>query len=218
MVTTDHSPRRVLAAIAVPAAMVCAAAGCDDGGSANTQPVSPPGASVISPAPNRSSIAPGSPGTGTGTGGVSASPNAALLRAGASAEAAVPGSTLISIETEANGARWEAQVVTANGVEHELDISRGGRKVVSGPRVEHEDAGDRAKHRRRVHAARLDYRRAVAVVATAVKGATITELNLDTYRGKTVWEADVNAPSGVRHALKVDAGTGRIVGDKVGSD
>ena len=147
---------------------------------------------------------------------------ARLLRAGATAVHAVPHSTLISIETERGG--WEAQVVTADGTEHEMDLSGSGRRVTSGPTTKHEDAQTRAEHRRRVQAAKLGYRTAAHTIASAVPGARITELNLDTYRGATVWEADAitgsgtGSGTGVTHSVKVDVRTGKVLADRTGRD
>ena len=156
----------------------------------------------------------------TSTGGASSSRAAGqkLLRAGATAERTVKNSTLISIETEAGGSRWEVQVVTADGVEHEMDVSRDGAKVVTGPTTKHEDPSDEAKHRNRVEAAKIDYRHAAERATGAVKDGRVAELNLDTYRGTTVWEADVIGRSGTKHSVKIDARTGRVIVSRPGSD
>lgn len=134
----------------------------------------------------------------------------ALERAGSTAVGAVPGSTLISIETERNGT-WEVQVVTADGVEHETDVSGDGADVVAGPVTDNEDEADRAKHRARVQAAQLDYKAAVDAILTAVPNGTITELNIDGENGTTVWEADVVDDSGVKREVTIDAATGQAL-------
>ncbi|HET7304209.1 MAG TPA: PepSY domain-containing protein [Segeticoccus sp.] len=122
----------------------------------------------------------------------------------------MPHSTLVSVESEQGGARWEGQVVTSDGTEHEMDMSRSGRKVISGPTKKREDAHDRAKHRSRVQAAEFDYRQAARKIASAVPGGHITELGLDSHRGKTVWEADV-IMDGTKHEVTLDAKTGKVV-------
>ncbi|MFE3454299.1 PepSY domain-containing protein [Nonomuraea sp. NPDC059194] len=136
-----------------------------------------------------------------------------LRRAGEAATAAVPGSTLITIETEEGGRLWEVQVVDANGTEHEMDVLTGTGRIASGPTAKTEDEADRAKHRERLQGAKLDYAQAAEKVESAVAGGRITELDLDTYRGATVWEADVVDSSGTKHELKVDADKGTIVSD-----
>lgn len=124
------------------------------------------------------------------------------------------GSTLISIESEDKGAAWEAQVVTPEGVEHEMDLSATDASVTRGPTTDEEDASDRAKHQRRLKDASVDYREAVDALDGTVQNGVITELNLDTWDGKTVWEADVNDPSGTKHEVKVDAGNAKILSDR----
>ncbi|MGR6921416.1 PepSY domain-containing protein [[Actinomadura] parvosata] len=131
-----------------------------------------------------------------------------LKQAARAALGAVPGSTLVSIETEENGRLWEVQVVGQDGTEHQLDVESG--KVVGGPTTEEEDAADKAKHRARVSAAKLDYAQAADKIAAAVPEGRITELNLDTEQGKTVWEADVLAPGGTKHEVAIDAATGTV--------
>ncbi|MEV0993936.1 PepSY domain-containing protein [Nonomuraea sp. NPDC050202] len=152
-------------------------------------------------------------GTPTATtapqGSPTGSPGAGDLKQAAQAALdAVPGSTLISIETEENGRLWEVQVVGEDGTEHQLDVESG--KVVSGPTTEQEDNADKAKHRARVSAAKLDYAQAADKIAAAVPEGRVTELNLDTEQGKTVWEADVIAPDGTKHEVAVDAATGAV--------
>ncbi|MFF1553258.1 PepSY domain-containing protein [Rhodococcus erythropolis] len=134
----------------------------------------------------------------------------ALERAAGTAVGAVPGSTVVSIETERDGT-WEVQVVTADGVEHEMDVSGDGADVVAGPVSDNEDEVDRAKHRARVQAARLDYAAAVDAILAAVPNGTITELNLDGENGVTVWEADVLDDSGVKREVTIDAATGQVL-------
>ncbi|WP_052424214.1 PepSY domain-containing protein [Nonomuraea candida] len=154
-----------------------------------------PGSPTDSP-PGGATGTPGRPGAGD------------LKQAAQAALAAVPGSTLISIETEEGGTRWEVQVVGKDGTEHQMDVEAG--KVVTGPTTEEEDAADKTKHRERVAAAKLDYAKAADAIAAAVPEGRVTELNLDTEQGKTVWEADVVTPDGTKHEVAVDAATGAV--------
>ncbi|MGP4098757.1 PepSY domain-containing protein [Nonomuraea sp. KM90] len=146
------------------------------------------------------------------TGSPSGSPGAGDLKQAAQAAlAAVPGSTLISIETEQDGRIWEVQVVGKDGTEHQMDVESG--KVVSGPTTEEEDAEDKAKHRERVAAATLDYAQAADKIAATVPEGRVTELNLDMEQGKTVWESDVVTPDGTKHEVVLDAATGTVTGN-----
>jgi uncharacterized membrane protein YkoI len=134
--------------------------------------------------------------------------NQALLNAGEAAQRAVTGSTVISIESESNDTRWEVQVVTADGTEHQVQVSTDGSS--SAPSVKSEGPDDKAKHRNRVEAAKIDYRRAVSAVTRAVPGR-ITELDLDTHDGTTVWEADVIDSGNTKHEVRIDAESGEVV-------
>ncbi|MFB4275066.1 PepSY domain-containing protein [Nonomuraea sp. MTCD27] len=150
--------------------------------------------------------------TASPTGSPSGSPGAGDLKQAAQAAlAAVPGSTLISIETEQDGRIWEVQVVGKDGTEHQMDVESG--KVVSGPTTEEEDAEDKAKHRERVAAAKLDYAQAADKIAATVPEGRVTELNLDMEQGKTVWESDVVTPDGTKHEVVLDAATGTVTGN-----
>ncbi|SEG83100.1 Peptidase propeptide and YPEB domain-containing protein [Nonomuraea solani] len=156
-----------------------------------------------------SSPTPGTPSATSPPGSATASPGPADLKAAAQAAlAAVPGSRLISIETEENGTLWEVQVVGRDGTEHEMDVQAG--KVVRGPATEGEDAADKAKHRERVAAAKLDYAQAADKILAAVPEGRITELNLDGEAGRTVWESDVVTSNGVKREVAIDAATGTV--------
>ncbi|MDN5768354.1 MAG: hypothetical protein L0H96_21675 [Humibacillus sp.] len=166
-------------------------------------PNEPPATSTAGPSASEQ------PTSGGATDVAGAGNKQALLAAGATAEKAVSGSTLISIELESDG--WEAQVVTADGVEHEMTVATDGRTVTSGPTKDDEDAADRAKHRQRLADSSVDYRQAVEAVSAAVPKGTIRELDLDTWKGKVVWEADVIDGSGTKREVKVDGSSGTVV-------
>jgi len=115
------------------------------------------------------------------------------------------------VESENNGTRWEVEVVTDDGTEHKVDVSADGASVLRGPIEQQDSAADKAKHRDRVAAATLDYHDAVDALLKAVPNGRIDELNLDSERGTTVWEADVYDGSGTKHELSVDAATGTVL-------
>ncbi|WP_326548962.1 PepSY domain-containing protein [Mycolicibacterium sp. ND9-15] len=175
----------------------CASGNDQDADSAATAPATTVTSSAPAPA------APADPGID------------ALRRAASTATAAVPDSTVVSIEKERDG-RWEIQVVTADGSEHEMDVSSDGAAVTMGPTAKIEDEADKAKHRDRVQAARVDYRVAADKVLSEVPNGTITELNLDSNNGTTVWEADVVDGSQTKHEVTIDAASGQVLQNKTG--
>lgn len=178
--------------------------GACGGGEDASSPSSPERTAQTPPAP--ASPAPASP-TATSAGTATAAPGD-LDAAGAAALKAVPDSTLISIETEGNG--WEVQTVTSDGTEHELLVSADGSSIIRND-TKQEDAEDKAKHQERVKAAKLDYRQAAQKMRSAVPNAQITELNLDTWRGTTVWEGDMYTSDGTKHSVKIDAASGEVL-------
>ncbi|WP_280464004.1 PepSY domain-containing protein [Nocardia carnea] len=199
--TWRYVAQSVIAGVLVVASAGCAGSDDDSAGQATT---TPPVATTTSP-PSAAETPAAPAGAGTD----------ALYRAGNTATGAVPGSTLISIETERDG-RWEVQVVTADGTEHEMDISSDGATVTRGPTAKTEDEDDKTEHRDRTQAARLDYRAAADKVLTEVPNGTITELNLDGRNGTTVWEADVLDSSQAKQEVTVDAGSGQILQNTTG--
>lgn len=190
--------RTMIGIVAAGAVLVLGA--CSGGGDGSSQPSSEAKSAGNTSAPASSA------GSGTAQ---STGDNDHLLQAGKTAVNKVSDSTLISIETEDNEKRWEVQVVTPDGVEHEMNVSADGSETTSGPSKKSEDSDDRAKHRKRVKAAELDYRDAVKAVTKAVPGR-ITELNIDTDGDTTVWEADVKK-SGTKYEVSIDAASGKVL-------
>ncbi len=124
--------------------------------------------------------------------------------------AAVPGGTLVGIESENRGAAWEVDIVTSDGTKHEVKLSGDGSAVLSGPTTTPQSAGDKAKYQSRVAAAKLDYLAALERLEQRMPGGRVTELDLDTEHGSVVWEADVIDGSGTKHEFDVDALTGTV--------
>ncbi|MEV5829387.1 PepSY domain-containing protein [Spirillospora sp. NPDC052242] len=132
----------------------------------------------------------------------------ALDRAAATALKAAPGTALTSVEREGDG--WEVRLVAADGAERELLVDGAGTEVVR-DETEPEDRADREENLRRIRGAKLDYRDAADAMRATVAGARITELDLDDHRGTLVWEGDAVGPDGARHALVIDARSGRAL-------
>lgn len=192
-------------AVALAAAGVLALGAC--GGSSG------PGASSSAPSSSAPAGSTGAAGNGAGSGaGQGGGQSAGLEKAGAAAVAKVAGGTLVSIELERHGTVWEAQVVSRDGAEHEMDVSAATGAVTSA-HAKREGAADRAKHRTRIADAKVDYADAAKKIRATVRDGRITELNLDGYHGGTVWEADVDDHAGVRHEVKLNAANGAVLAD-----
>lgn len=214
---TQHqkpSARRIAAFAALPIVAALALTGCasddsdDDTGSAGSGSV---GSSATDPA-----------GTGTGTGSsssgsTSSGSNKALLAAVATARGEVGSGTVISVEQEQGASAYEVLVVTKDGTEHEVHTNADGSAVAGTPQTEAADADDKAEHERFVAAAGLSVKQAVDAFQDLHAG-TVTELGLDDHVGTVVWEGDVLDSSGTKHSVRIDAGSGDVVTDRVDTD
>ncbi|MBT1666939.1 PepSY domain-containing protein [Curtobacterium flaccumfaciens] len=214
---TQHqkpSARRIAAFAALPIVAALALTGCasddsdDDTGSAGSGSV---GSSATDPA-----------GTGTGTGSsssgsTSSGSNKALLDAVANARGEVGSGTVISVEQEQGASAYEVLVVTKDGTEHEVHTDADGSAVAGTPQTEAADADDKAEHERFVAAADLSVKQAVDAFQDLHAG-TVTELGLDDHVGTVVWEGDVLDSSGTKHSVRIDAGSGDVVTDRVDTD
>ncbi|MDN6169324.1 MAG: PepSY domain-containing protein [Micrococcaceae bacterium] len=209
-----RGPRQL---VAVSAVTMLALAGCSGGGSGEdgSAAPSPEAESSSQPAMSPSSDAgneAGASGSSTDSEGIS------LEDAGDAALEEVSDSTVISIETEENGTRWEVQVVTSDGTEHEVDISADDGSVIGSPSTEDDDEQDRQKHQDRVDAAKVDFKEAAAKFRDAVPDARITELGLDDEHGTTVWEGDLIDDAGAKHEVQIDAGSGDVLTNSKDAD
>ncbi|WIE56788.1 PepSY domain-containing protein [Curtobacterium sp. MCLR17_031] len=216
---TQHqkpSARRIAAFAALPIVAALALTGCasddsdDDTGSAGSGSV---GSSATDSAGTGT-------GTGTGTsssGSASAGSNKALLAAVATARGEVGSGTVISVEQEQGASAYEVLVVTKDGTEHEVHTNADGSAVAGTPQTEAADADDKAEHERFVAAADLSVKQAVDAFQDLHAG-TVTELGLDDHVGTVVWEGDVLDLSGTKHSVRIDAGSGDVVTDRVDTD
>ncbi|NKS65075.1 metallopeptidase [Rhodococcus hoagii] len=210
---------RVRTAAVVGAALV-ALVGCgnDDGGAATTtsaaaatstsakaSTTSDSGASGASEASGNTATSPASASAATDAPSLPPGWNAKVFEhAGRTALAAVPGSSLVSIEENSDGS-WVVDLINADGVAVEVGISPDGDRVIAGPSVTGEPTPGTDE-------AKLDYTAATGVVLTEVPGGRITDLQLVVEKGGTyVWEADVVDASGARRAVDVDAVSGRVL-------
>ncbi|GAA3337403.1 hypothetical protein GCM10017714_04280 [Curtobacterium pusillum] len=201
---------RVAGLAALPLVASLALVGCSTGQSGQSGQSASSGSSGSSSA--------GSPsGTATATSASSNSSNDALRAAVDTARKAVGSGTVISVEQEQNGSAYEVLVVTDDGSEHEVHTNAAGTAVSGSPRAKTSDADDRAENERFLAAADLGVSDAARRFEDLHAG-TITELGLDDHLGKVVWEGDVRDSSGTKHSVRIDAGSGEVVTDRVDHD
>ncbi|WP_139980078.1 PepSY domain-containing protein [Nocardioides litoris] len=206
-----------LAATAV-AALVLTACGSDGDGDAAPVAAAPTSDTAPSSAPSQGSSAP-APADGSDqtdqTDGSAATADGAVLAAASTAVAAVPGSTLFSVDREDAGT-WEVTVVTEDGTENDVDVDEAGTTVVGGPRVDRDDADDAddlAERQQLLADATVDHEAAVRTAAAeAGAGSELTDLDLDLERGQAVWQVGFGDDTATEQTVLVDAVTGEVVG------
>lgn len=129
---------------------------------------------------------------------------AALVAAGRTAEAAVDGSRVVTIDLD--DGEWEVDVVDADGVEHEVRVSADGSEVTRDPRQDDTDDDDRRENLALVDAAQLDHEAAVRAAVGETSGR-ITDLDLDDEDGTVVWDVEIEGGQ----ELRIDASTGDVL-------
>jgi uncharacterized membrane protein YkoI len=134
-----------------------------------------------------------------------------LEDAAAAALKEVDNSSLLTIETEEARTIWEVTVVKKNGTEHEMLIAKSDGSLYDGPTKKIDDADDKAENRRRIRAAKLDYKEAARAISDAVPDAKLMELYLESDDRITVWEGDLRGTDGRRHSVTVDAKSGDVL-------
>ncbi|WP_181149891.1 PepSY domain-containing protein [Arthrobacter sp. MYb227] len=161
--------------------------------------------------PTISTPAPSTPTAGSSqdTGATAASTRyAALAKAAQSAQSAIEG-TVTSIESKDAGT-WEVSVFTKQDTEHEVHISADGTTVLSGPSEQRLGSNVLQRYRSLVDSAKIDVIAAAQMVEKESPQGLIDELDLDSWRGTTTWEAEVKEDSQTRE-IYLDAMTGAVL-------
>lgn len=140
----------------------------------------------------------------------------ALVAAAATAERSVGSGRAVSVDFDENDGRYEVVVVAADLAEHEVGVNAAGDAVVTGPSAEPIARDDEAEARRHL-SAKLDLVGAVDGI-TRGRGGTITDVNLDEYRGPVVWEGTVVSDPRTVQQVRIDADTAAVVSDTMSDD
>ncbi|QQD75182.1 PepSY domain-containing protein [Curtobacterium sp. YC1] len=218
---TQHqksSARRVAAFAALPIVAALALTGCaGDDADDDTRSVGSGSAGSSATEASGSGSSSSGAGAGAGAGATSAASNEALLAAVATARGEVGSGTVMSAEHEQGGSAYEVLVVTKDGTEHEVHTNADGTAVAGTPQTEAADADDTAEHERLVAGADLSVQQAVDALRDLHTG-TVTEIGLDDHAGAVVWEGDVLESSGTKQSVRIDAGSGDVVTDRVDTD
>lgn len=185
-----RTPIRMLAAVAVPAALVLGLAAC-------TQP-------LPSPLLSRSTTVTPTP---------SPTPRLDVARIATLTKAAVRGGTVVSVEDESDGSSYEVHVVDSTGAEQEVHLDAAGI-VRSGPTAVETDDDARSDNRAHVAAASVGLASARDRMLESVPGGRVTAIALGEYRDRVAWSGDVTDRKGVRHEVRIDGVNASVVLDR----
>jgi uncharacterized membrane protein YkoI len=116
--------------------------------------------------------------------------------------------TIFSVDGDVEG--WDVTVVTADGSEHEVDLSADATSVT---RTRVEDAGDDpddAAERERLLGVSVDHLAAMEAARGEVQG-TVTGVDLSEDNGTATWEVTFDEETPDETTVEVDAETGEVL-------
>lgn len=127
------------------------------------------------------------------------------------ATAAVDGGRVFDMELDRERGRllWEVDVASS-GKDYDVKLNARSGKVV---RVKVDRTPDQGM--RLLKVAKVRAAKAVRTATAAVKRADLQAIELDRWRGRVVWEAEVTTASGTEYDVKVNARSGKVVSKKV---
>jgi len=105
---------------------------------------------------------------------------------------------------------WRVDVVTADGIEHEMDVALNGRRLVSEPRVEADDVEDRGEQQQVAQAARLGHLAAVRAALANTPGQVV-DLELSSDDGRMEWEVQLIDDQQLQRSITVDSVSGDVL-------
>lgn len=198
------SRRTRLATAAVLASLALGLAAC--GGDDNDDEVAPT-TSGSSTSPSESPTA-ADDGTPTDD-GASATVEGDVETAARTALAEIDG-TVFSVDRDDEG--WDVTIVTADGIENDIDLGPDATTVVRGPVADDDDADDAddVAERELLLGASVDYLAAIEA-ASAEVGGTVTGVDLSEENGTAVWEVEFDEDTADEMTVDVDAQSGDVL-------
>lgn len=200
---TSRRTRLATAAVLAPLALGLAACGGDD-----DNDVAP--AATSSSAPTTSESATPSDdssddGSDDGSTGDGSTVEGDVETAAQTALGEVDG-TVFSVDRDDQG--WDVTVVTADGVENDVELGPDATSVVRGPVAD--DDSDDAAEREMLLGASLDYAAAIEAASADFQG-TVTGVDLSEDNGVAVWEVQFDEDTADETTVDVDASSGDVL-------
>lgn len=188
MTRTHRRTRLATAALLAPLALALVACGDDDADDAAT---------------SSSTSSPASSDAGTGSQTLQGDVETAVE----TARAEVDG-TVFSVDGDAQG--WDVTVVTADGVENDVDLSADATSVERGPVEDTDTDADDAAETERLLGVAVDHSAAMEAALGEVDG-TVTGVELSEEGGTAIWEVTLGEDTPDETTVEVDAETGEVL-------
>ena len=116
--------------------------------------------------------------------------------------------TVFSVDGDSRG--WEVTVVTADGVENDLDLSADATTVERGPVEDTDTDQDDAAETERLLGVSIDHAAAIEAALGEVDG-TVTGVDLSEEDGTAVWEVTLGEDTPDETTVEVDAESGEVL-------
>lgn len=116
--------------------------------------------------------------------------------------------TVFSVDGDAQG--WDVTVVTADGVENDVDLSADATSVERGPVEDTDTDADDAAETERLLGVAVDHSAAMEAALGEVDG-TVTGVELSEEGGTAIWEVTLNEDTADETTVEVDAETGEVL-------
>lgn len=184
MIRTNRRTRLAAAAVLAPLALGLAACGGDDDADAQTSTASDTSA------------------------GASAEPLQGDVETAVETALAEVDGTVFSVDGDSRG--WEVTVVTADGIENDVDLSADATTVERGPVEDTDTDQDDAAETERLLGVSLDHAAAMEAALGEVDG-TVTGVDLSEENGTAVWEVTLGEDTADETTVEVDAESGDVL-------
>lgn len=198
MKSTSRRTRLATAAVLAPLALALVACGGDDDADAVTTPAATSTTTETSTTET--------PTTDEGTGSTGAAVTGDVETAARTALDQVDG-TVFSVDVDGQG--WDVTVVTADGVETDVELDPAGTSVVRSVEDTENDADDAAE-REQLLSASVDYLTAIEAASGEVQG-TVTGVDLSEDNGTAIWAVSFDEDTATEQTVEIDADSGDVL-------
>jgi uncharacterized membrane protein YkoI len=116
--------------------------------------------------------------------------------------------TIFSVDGDPQG--WDVTVVTADGIENDVDLDAAATAVTRGPDQDSDNDAVDAAETERLLGVSVDYLAAMEAALAEVQG-TVTGVDLSEDNGTAIWEVQLDEDTPDEVTVEVDAETGDVV-------